>query len=164
MSMRNRAKLFVIYFPVILIVLQVLLNIFFFIAPDLYMKYGFYLSLFVGTNVLFAVFLALFTFLLRFCEISRWAAIAELAFAINYLVVQQDNLYNIMFQIIVGVIAIILTFRHYMRKFPLCRLSLFMTFVGHVLQSGSCSEGLSKWERGVKDKILKHHVTSRNGL
>jgi hypothetical protein len=164
--MKHRLKIFIIYFPVILVGCQVAVNLLSFVSPKLYNELGFYLNTFFGTNVLFAVFLVLFTFLLRFCEVSRWAAIAELLFALNFLIVKQDNLYNIMFQIIVGIIAITLTFIYYIKKFPFCRLSLLTGFLGSVVASGcSCEKGLSRWENNIRAKLSKQHFSdARNRL
>lgn len=153
----KRIKLFIIYFPVILVTFQVLVNLLSFIYPAAYMRAGFYLNTFFGTNVFFAVFLVALTFSFQFCSVSRAASIAELLFAVNYLIVQQDNLYNIFFQVIVGLVAIIITFWNYLKKFPLCRMSLLMGFLGSVISNFSCSKGLDEWERNVEHLLLKKH-------
>lgn len=155
--MKSKAKLFVVYFPVILVAGQVLVNLLYFLARPWYMEAGFYLNTFFGTNMLFAIFLVAYTFLFKFCAVSRWAAIAEVLFGINFMIVQQDNLYNILFQIIVGIIAILLTFRHYIKSFPLCRLSLLVGFVKSVILKGSCRRGYEKWERDIKSMLIRKH-------
>lgn len=155
--MNKQVKLFVIYFPVVLVTLQVLVNLLSFVAPGWYNTAGFYLNTFFGTNVLFAIFLLCFCFMFRMCAVSRWAAGAEVMFAVNYLIVQQDNLYNIMFQVIVGTLAIVATFWHYVKKFPLCNLSLVMGFFGSVLKSGSCEKGFEEWKRNVESLLIKEH-------
>lgn len=156
----RKIKLFVVYFPVTLVMLQVLANGLYFIAPGVYYASGFYLNTFLGTNILFAIFLVTFTFMFRFCAVSRWAAVAELAFGLFYLIRQKDDVYNVGIQIIVGVIALIATFRHYVNKFPLCRMSLLVGFFGSVIKKGNCNKGLEDWERKVKSIILKQ--THRN--
>ncbi len=155
--MKKKIRIFITYFPVILVGLQVIVNLMSFVFPAAYNVAGFYLNTMFGTNVLFAVFLTMFTFSFPFCYVSRYAAIAELAFGVNYLIVKQDNMYNIMFQVIVGILAILLTFRHYIKKFPLCRLSLLITFFGSVIQKGSCKKGLEKWEGDIKNIISNNH-------
>lgn len=155
--MKNKATIFLSYFPVILVLFQVMANLLFFISRNLYMDLAFYLSTFFGTNVLFALFLLVFTFKLKFCFVSRAAAIAEFLFAIIYLIRQVDDVYNVLMQVIVGSVALVWTFRMYIKKFPLCRLSLFITFLGSVFSSGSCKKGLDKWEEGLKETVLKHH-------
>ena len=151
----KRVKLFIVYFPVTLVMLQVLANGLYFIAPEVYNVSGFYLNTFLGTNILFAVFLVAFTFTFRFCSVSKWAALAELAFGLFYLIRQKDDVYNVGIQIIVGVIALIATFWHYIKKFPLCKMSLVAGLLGSVAKTGSCKKGLEQWDRNVKSIILK---------
>lgn len=114
--MRITAKQYLAYFPILLVLLQVVANLLYFINKDAYSSIGFYLSLMIGSNGLVAIFFLVYTFHFKFCKISRWAAIAECLFAINYLIIQEDNLYNILFQVIVGILAIVLTFNYYLKK------------------------------------------------
>ena len=153
----RKIKLFVVWFPVLLVVLQVMANVMYFIWPKVYIGTAFYLSTFLGTNVLFSFFLLAFTFMFRFCAISRWAAGAEVMFAMFYLIVQKDDVYNILFQIGVGGLAIIATFWHYIKKFPLCNVSLVAGFLASVIKKGSCKKGLEHWDRNVESIILKKH-------
>ncbi len=161
-------KKFLIYFPVILVALQVIVNLYALIDRASYNAVGFYLNTFIGTNVFFGVFfgvfLVAFTFSFNFCAVSRWCAIGECLFALNYLIVQQDNLYNILFQVIVGVIALTITFRHFIRKFPLCKISLVHKFIACVFVTGSCQRGLIKWENDIESIVKKTplHANSRN--
>lgn len=154
-SVSRVAKLFIVYFPVTLVFCQVLVNLMTFVWPEAYYAAGFYLNLFFGTNVLFAIFLVAFCFMFRMCSVSRWAACAELLFAVNYMIVKEDNLYNIMFQVIVGVLALVATFWHYIKKFPLCNMSLVLGFVKRVVQKGSCKKGYEMWTRDVTTHILR---------
>jgi hypothetical protein len=153
--MKKTVKIFIVYFPVILVSGQVLINLLSFLYEPAYKAAGFYLNTFFGTNVFFALFLVAFTWMFKFCSVSKWAALAECLFAINYLVVKEDNLYNISFQIIVGLVAIAATYWNYLKKFPLCRWSLFWNFIGSVISNGSCKKGLIEWERNIKSIILK---------
>ena len=157
--MKRHLKLFIIYFPVVLVSCQVLMNLLSFVMPKAYYAAGFYLNTFFGTNVLFAIFLLCFTLMFRFCDVSRWSAIAEVLFAANYLIVKADNLYNILFQVIVGVIAILLTFRHYINKFPLCRMSLVWRFLTSVSTKG-CEKGLEHYDKHINSIILKTYGTT----
>ena len=149
--------MFIICFPVLLVALQVIVNLWALIDREAYNSVGFYLNTFIGTNILFAFFLLAFTLSFNFCAVSRWSAIAELLFGLNYLIVQEDNLYNILFQVIVGGVSLILTYRFFMKKFPLCRVSLVHKFFSAVLLTGSCAKGLDKWEKEVHSQIQKMH-------
>ena len=155
--MKRIAKLFIVYFPIILVTGQVLANGLYFVWREGYYAAGFYLNTFLGTNVFFSIFLVSFTFMFNFCRISRAAAIAECLFAINYMIIQKDNTYNIMFQVIVGLTAIAYTIRVYSDKFPLCRLSLFVSFVQSMVHTKSCKQGLEHWDEKIKNIIVKHH-------
>lgn len=155
--MKKNVKLFVIYFPVMLVGFQVAVNLLSFIAPSFYLEAGFYLNTFFGTNVLFSLFLVAFTFWFKFCSVSRWAAVAEVLFSVNYLIVREDNLYNVMFQVVIGSIALIATFWHYIKKFPLCRMSLVAGLFSSVIKTGSCKKGIDDWDRNIKSMILKTH-------
>ena len=155
--MRRKVKLFIVYFPVILVACQVLVNLMSFVWYDGYVAAGFYLNHFFGCNMFNAAFFVLFTWYFDFCAVSRAAAVAELLFGINFMIVQQDNLYNILFQVIVGTAALILTFRYYIQKFPLCSLALVWTFIRSVTHTGSCSKGLELWEKHTYHTIRQVH-------
>lgn len=155
--MRKKIKIFIIYFPVILISCQVLVNLLSFISYSTYIKYGLVLNTFFGTNALFSLFLLAFTYWFKFCAVSRYAAWAEVLFAANYLIVQQDNLYNILFQVIVGIISLILTFRYFVRRSPLCSVALVWSFIKSVTQAKSCKRGMDVWEEKTYLTIQKKY-------
>ena len=155
--MRRKLKIFIIYFPVILVSCQVMVNLLYFIDFNSYMRWGLILNIFFGVNMLFSWFLLAFTYWFRFCEVSRYAAWAEVFFGINYLCIQQDNLYNIMFQVIVGVVALLLTFRYFIKRYPLCSLALVWRFFKSVGKTRSCSKGLDMWERNTYHTIKTHY-------
>lgn len=159
--MRTSVRTFIVFFPVLLVTLQVLANLLSFYDNELYVKAGFYLNTFLGTNVLFALFLVAFTFSFGFCQVSRLAAVAELMFAVNYLVIQQDNLYNVMFQVIVGTIALAATVIYYSRSFPLHLFSLPVNFLKSVLKKKSCAKGMKQWEADMKAVMHKRFMANR---
>ena len=154
--MKRKAKIFLIYFPVILVTLQVIVNLLSFIVqvPN---GVWFYVNTFMGTNILFSLFLVLFTYLFHFCFVSRFAAIAELMFGVFFFFWGKDDIYNVLFQISVGVIAIVITFWQYIKRFPLCRMSLLFGFWASVVKKGSCKKGAEEWERNVKSIVLRKH-------
>lgn len=156
--MRRNVKIFVIYFPVILVSCQVMANLLFFISPDNYNAWGVVLGTLFGTNAMFAVFLVAFTFMFRFCAISRWSACAELLFAAYYLIIQQDDIYNILFQITAGSLAILFTGVHYIRKYPLCNLSLLVSFIKSWLQTGSKTKAYRIWDKKTEHKLQQNRT------
>lgn len=152
-------KVILVYFIVALVFCQVLLNILALVDMPLYLKYSFYLNLGFGTNILVSVFFLLFTFHFRFCSISRAAAIAEFLFCAIYLIIKEDNIYNIWFQIILGTVALGWTYLKYVKKFPLCNLARMSRFFSYLILTGNCSKALEKWEHRTTQLIKEkyHH-------
>ncbi len=148
-------KKFIIYFPVILVSLQVCVGLLALGDRPLYDAWAWLIGWLIGTNMGVSVFFVAFAFAFNFCRVSRAAAIAELLFALNWIIVQEDNLYNILFQVIVGCIALWITYDYFIRKFPLCRLSLLHRFFAATILTGSCYKGLEMWERGVRESLVK---------
>lgn len=62
---------------------------------------------------------------------------------------------------IVGIAALILTFRYFIHKFPLCSLALIWRFFSSVTKTKSCSKGLELWERKTYLTIKMQHNESR---
>lgn len=155
--MKKSSRIFVIYFPVILVGLQVLLNIMSFVFPRAYLDSAFYLDLTLGTNGLYALSLLALTFGFSFCIIGRACAIAECLFAIVYGIIKVDNIHNISIQIIIGTIALIVTFLQYKKKFPLCSFSVFTSFLWSIVRKSSCSKGLERWDKKMDGLLLKKH-------
>lgn len=155
--MRRYINIFVIYFPVILVTCQVSVNLMYFFAYNTYIKAGFILNTLFGVNMLFAGFLLAFTYWFKFCAISRYAAWAEVLFAVNYIIVHQDNLYNILLQVIIGTLSILLTFRFFIHRFPLCKVALIWSFISSAIERGSCSAGVELWEQRTYQKIQQAH-------
>ena len=96
-NLKLASKIFITYFPVILLLLQLIMNNIALINNELYNSLGFYLSTFLGTNILYALFSIAYTFYFKFCSVSRAAAIAQLLFGIFYLIIKEDNIYNILY-------------------------------------------------------------------
>ncbi len=163
MGISRKAKLFIIYFPIILVIGQIGVNMLYFLSKPTYLELGFYLNTFFGTNVFFSIFLVAFTFCFKFCSVSKWASIAELLFAINFMVVKEDNLYNILFQIIVGLIAIIVTLIAYVKKFPKCNFSVGFKFFWKAVTNGSCKRGLREIDITTKRLAIREVHEKRHG-
>jgi len=157
-GLKKKIKLFIVYFPVILVASQVLGNSIYFISANTYYNIGVYLNTFLGTNVLFSLFLVCFTFMFKFCSISKWAAIVELSFGIFYLLIQKDDLYNIVYQMIAGSIAVFVTFATYIKKFPFCKMSLFASFMASVFYSkGDCEKAIDIYNEKLNEMSEPAH-------
>jgi hypothetical protein len=162
-KMKYWLKIFVAFYPVMLVTCQVIVNLIAVIHYPTYVKHGFYFGLFFGTNLSFSIVFIAMCHLFKFCRISIYCAYAELAFGIAYMVIKQDNVYNVTLQIIIGAMALIFTFGQYIRKFPLCRLSLVTGFIWSVISKCSCEKGLEKWDQDLRRKI-SNHVPTRSRL
>ena len=57
----RKVRIYIIYFPILLVSFQVIANLFGFLLPEYYSFLVFYLNTFLGTNVLFSIFLLLVT-------------------------------------------------------------------------------------------------------
>lgn len=149
-------KVFIAYFPVILVSFQVLVNLSYFFYRPFYTALGWHLNAWFGTNILTSIFFLIYTHKYKFCYVSKWAARAEILFALNLYLVSQNELYNIIFQCIVGVIALLITFRHYVRKFPLCNLSLVVRFFKFIFEENSCTKGAKRMDDYLKTNPNKN--------
>ena len=63
-----------------------------------------------------------------------------------------------MFQIIIRVLAIILTFKYYIKKFPLCSVALIARFLKSFVNSkGDCQKAADMWEQKTYNKIQSNY-------
>ena len=154
---KNMKKL-IVYFIVILVACQVLVDIYALIDHAGYVRAGFYLGAFFGTNLFVAIFFLAFSYSFKFCKISRACAWAEMLFNINFIIVKEDNLYNLLFQIIIGVIALTVTFDFFIKKFPLCRISLLWQLIlsfGVIFTGGKCDDVVNNFDSNIKESLVK---------
>jgi len=146
MSMRMRGKLYMAYFPFVLVCIQFLINVALLLGLD-NPEILYYLNAMFGTNFFFAVFLVCYTNFFHFCRISKWASFAELALAIDVMVVKNETTYNLIFQTIIIICAIIATLLYYGDKFPSCMMSLYTMFLKKVIKNGfHCEKALEDFK------------------
>ena len=151
----TKFKIIVAYFPIIYTFLQLFVNIIYFINKEFYIENAFYFQNTLGTSLIFSLFLVFYTFFFKFCNISRITSISQLLMSVVYLVIQVDDIYNIIFQILVMVISLLLTTYLYIKKFPTCRLSLSILFSFLLFKNNmNCLRALEDF----KDISYKTHV------
>lgn len=160
--MKRLSTIFIAYAPILLLVTQIVFNLLYWLNPSLYVNLYFYLGWGVGGSMFLSALLVAITERFRFCEVSKWAARAQVAFSLIYFFIRQDNIYNISLQIVIGLVAIIITMVKYKERFPFCRLSLFLNFMRNIFKERSCEKGLEAHERQVKNLILKKHYRHEN--
>ncbi len=161
MSMRMRGKLYMAYFPFVLVCIQFLINVALLLGlenPEVL----YYLNAMFGTNFFFAVFLVCYTNFFHFCIISKWASFAELALAIDVMVVKNETTYNIVFQSVIMICGIIVTLLSYGGKFPSCMMSMYTMFLKKVIKNGfHCEKALEEFKENRykihRSKYIHHH-------
>ncbi len=59
--------------------------------------------------------------------------------------------------LLVGSIALLLTFRYFVKRFPLCSLALVWRFIRSVGETKSCKRGMDLWEKRTYNTIKSYH-------
>jgi hypothetical protein len=99
----------VAYSFVIITSVQLFVNLVFILAPEFYMRNSFYFSQVGGLSVSYLLPMLAVAFLFKFCTISRVCAVAQVILTVLWLVIQEDNVYNITAQITIGIFALLFT-------------------------------------------------------
>jgi hypothetical protein len=90
---------------------QLFVNLLFVFQKEFYLKYSFYFANTTGTSLIYILLLNCVVFLLPYCKASRICAVAQIIMSILWLIIQEDNIYNITSQIIIGVLALLFTLK-----------------------------------------------------
>lgn len=150
-------KIILAYFPIIYTMLQLICNVVYFIDKEFYLNLAFYFQNTIGTSLILSVFLVIYTSYFKFCSISKITALTQLLMSIVYLVIQDDSIYNIIFQITVMFISLILTLYLYIKKFPKCNISLNILFSFLLMKNSfNCFKALNEfktisYQQGVEE-------------
>lgn len=166
--MKYFSKIVIAYFPILLTFFQLLINLIYFINKDFYVDYSFYFSNMFGQSLIFSLFLVLYTYFFKFCSILRITAITQLIICILYLIIQNDNIYNILFQIIVAVLSLLMTVYYYVKKYPKCRISLYIKakkyslYLWNIFLKALTNTGFD-CEKGLREYKLNRENFYKNG-
>jgi hypothetical protein len=98
------------YCFVYITLIQFICNLIFLFNKDFYILNIFYLTQISGLNYINIIILTCVVFQLKYCNISRICAIAQVILSILWLVIQEDNFYNITAQLIIGFLALFFTY------------------------------------------------------
>lgn len=109
--MKKVLTILVAYSFVYITSLQLFVNILFVFKKDFYLKYAFYFTQISGLSISYLLPMVAVAFLLKFCKVSRICAIAQIIMSVLWLIIQEDNIYNITSQIIIGVLALLFTLK-----------------------------------------------------
>ena len=110
-KMKKVLTFIVAYSFVFITIMQLLVNILYLINKEFYFKNWFLFANLVGSSIVYLICMIAVVFLLKFCTPSRICAIAQLILSILWLVIQEDNIYNITAQITIGTIALLFTIK-----------------------------------------------------
>jgi len=120
------AKLLMAYFPIIITLVQLIINTLYFVNKPFYIRNGFEIDNSIGTSLIYSVFFVVYTFYYRFCSVSRITACVQFIFALVYFFYKKDDVYNISFQWGFGFLALLFTSFFYVKKYPNCKFSLYI--------------------------------------
>ena len=98
----------------------------YFLNKEFYTEFSFYINSTMGLSVIFAFFLVLYTSYFSFCSVSRITAWTQLIITLAYLIIQEDNVYNIVFQTIIMFLALLFTAYFYIKKYPNCKVAIYV--------------------------------------
>jgi hypothetical protein len=162
-AIRKVTRFVLAYFLFILLLGQTVANIIRVSWPEFYFSgsFKFWTDFQVGINLWVIGFFMFYAFGLKFCYPARAAAVTELLFAIFYAIIKEDNMYNVIFQLIVGGMGIIVTLYVIYKKYPLCSFSLWVKFFLKALPKSNCNtyKAVEKF-----DEMIWHEVKKRNGV
>jgi hypothetical protein len=109
--MKKVLTFIVAYSFVIITIVQLLVNILAILNPEFYSENWFLIANLTGTSFIYLLLLVAVAFLLKFCKISRICAVAQVIMSVLWLIIQEDNIYNITAQIIIGGLALLFTLK-----------------------------------------------------
>jgi hypothetical protein len=117
MSNIKRVLTFIVaYCFVIITAMQLFVNLLFVLAPDFYIRNAFYITQIGGFLISYLIPMVSVAFLFKFCEVSRVCAVAQVILTILWVVIKEDNTFNITAQIIICVMALLFTFKKIITK------------------------------------------------
>jgi hypothetical protein len=108
--MKKILTFIVAYSFVIITSVQLLANIISIFFREFYYKNWFLIANLVGVSFIYLIPMVAVVFLLKYCYVSRICAIAQVILTVLWLVIQEDNLYNITAQITIGTLSLLFTY------------------------------------------------------
>jgi hypothetical protein len=119
-----------------------IVNIFGLVNYDLYCKNAFWLNCFVGLSFLNSLRDISMIHLFKFCDISKYAAYSMLLFMPIYLLIFLIFGYeakgNLIFQLVIGAVALGLTFKAYIKKYPNCTMTNYIRAKQYSISIWNC--------------------------
>jgi hypothetical protein len=107
--MKKLLTILVAYSFVIITSVQLLANIICIVNKEFYYEHWFIIANLVGFSIIYLIPMVAVAFLFKFCIPSRICAITQVVLSILWLIIQEDNTYNITAQIVIATLALFLT-------------------------------------------------------
>ena len=118
------------------------MNILSLISYEFYSNNFFWISCFFGSTLISSVQNIAMVHLFKFCEISKYASYAILIFLpvyiIDFLIFGTESIANILFQLIIGLVALFLTLLAYIKKYPNCTITNYIRAKQYSLSIWNC--------------------------
>lgn len=154
--MRQLFKKFIAYFPILLIILQLIANLLY-MGGCLSNGALFYVNTILGTNFLFSLFLVAYTQFFSFCNIGRIAAYTEIALALDVLFVPETH-YNLVFQCVIMTAGIAVSIHNSIKKFPNCLIALYVRLTKIFIRNRfNCEKTLDEYKRVSYNNHFKRY-------
>jgi hypothetical protein len=164
MNFHRLQKFYVSFSPIISLALIVLINAISLVSYQTYIENTYWINMFVGISVVQSMRDLAMVKLFNFCSVSRYSVYAILSFApiylLDYIIFGQETIANIIFQIVVGIFALIITFIAYIKKYPNCKMTIWLRAKKYSLEIWntflqSLAKNNFKCESAFKDFTIK---------
>ena len=135
-------KVYLAYSPVINILAIIIVDIISLVNYEFYYNYYVYISIAVGMSVLNALDKRAMIRLFSFCDISRYSVYTLISFIpifiIDYWIFGYESKNNRILQIVIGVVALVLTVKAYIKKYPNCTMTNYIKAKQYSLSIWNC--------------------------
>jgi hypothetical protein len=140
--MHKLAKIFVSYYPIIILSGIMIVNLIGLINYPWYLENAFWLNCMLGLSFLNTLRDLAMLKLFKFCEVSKYAVYSMVIFVPVYLLIFSIYGYepkgNLAFQLFVGIIAMVLTIKAYIKKYPNCTMTNYIRAKQYSISIWNC--------------------------
>ena len=135
-------KLYLAYSPIVILSGIIIADIISLISFEFYSKYYTWICILVGMSFLNALQSIALIKVFNFCSVSKYAAYSILlfipTFVIDYLIFGYETKGYRILQILIGVVALFLTLKAYIKKYPNCTMTNYIRAKQYSLQIWNC--------------------------
>jgi hypothetical protein len=128
--MNRFLKIYLAYSPIINLLGIISADVISLISFEFYIKYYTWICILVGMSVLNSLQSLALIKLFKFCEISKYAVYSNLifipTFLVDYLIFGYETKGYRILQILIAIVAIFLTVKAYIKKYPNCTMTNYI--------------------------------------